>query len=213
LDIDYKVLLIDYKRLQKLDIDYKVLLIDYKRLQNLLIDYKRLQNLDIDYKILLIPLTTVIDIYLLGPRVIQSQPAAPSIQGRYLMGNWWRNVEKYCRNYIPFLVWGILSIGEQHRPKPTKGVHFRDFIHIYLSRPSIRKVCSVHFLELQKFVVSTFWDYKILWCLLFGTTKVCSVCFLGVQKFVVSSPESIIVMRHSVLSTSYVWISLCNHSS
>ena len=59
-------LLVDCKRLQKSDIDYKVLLIDYKRLQ----------KSDIDYKILLIPLTTVIDIYLLGPRVIQSQPAA-----------------------------------------------------------------------------------------------------------------------------------------
>ena len=157
MDIDYKVLLIDYKRLQKttkftnrlqkttkvrhrlqkLDIDYKVLLIDYKRLQ----------KSDIDYKTLLIPLTTVIDIYLLGPRVIQSQPADPSIQGRYLMGKWLGNVEKYCRNHIPFLVCRILSIGEQHRPKPTKGAHFRDFVYIYLSRPSIRKVCSVRFKE------------------------------------------------------------------
>ena len=47
-------------RLQMSDIDYKVLLIDYKRLQNLLIDYKRLQMSDIAYKNLLISLTTVI---------------------------------------------------------------------------------------------------------------------------------------------------------
>ena len=103
------------------------------------------------------------------------------------MGKWLGNVEKYCRNHIPFLVWGILSIGEQHRPKPTKGAHFRDFVYIYLSRPSIRKVCSVHFLELQKFVVSAFWEYKILWCLLFGTTKVWSVCFFRLQNFMMSA--------------------------
>jgi len=38
------------------------------------------------------------------------------------------------------------------------------FVYIYLSRPSIRKVCS--------------WDYKNLWCLLFGTTHF-SHPFLG----------------------------------
>jgi len=69
-----KLALTDYKsqtcttkftdRLQKSDIDYKVLLIDYKSLQ----------KSDIDYKNLLIPLTTVIDIYLLCPLLTKGYP-------------------------------------------------------------------------------------------------------------------------------------------
>ena len=50
------------------------------------------------------------------------------------------------------------------------------FVYIYLSRPSIRKVCSICFLRLQKSVMSAFWDYKSLH---FETTKICDVCFLG----------------------------------
>ena len=61
----------------------------------------------------------------------------------------------------------------------------------------ITKVCSICILRLQKFVVSTYWQYTIQQCLLFGTTKICSVCFshyktlqcslFGITNFIVSS--------------------------
>ena len=112
--IDYKRLqnvLIDYKRLQKLDIDYKVLLIDYKRLQ----------KSDIDYKNLLIPFTTVIDIYLLGPRVIQSQPAA-SIHSRQISHG---KMVGVCREILqePYSIFGLRNF--LHRRAAQAKTHLR----------------------------------------------------------------------------------------
>jgi len=126
LDIDYKSPTCTTKftgRLQKLDIDCKVLLIDYKRLQNLLIDYKRLQKSDIDYKILLIPLTTVIDINLLGPMVIQSQPAAP-IHSRQISDG---EMVGVCREILqePYSIFG-----------------FRNFIHRRAAQAKTHQRCA-----------------------------------------------------------------------
>ena len=54
---------------------------------------------------------------------------------------------------------------------------FQRFLFTYL--------CLSH--PLEKFVVSTFLDYKSLKCLLVETTKVCGLCLLSLQKFEVSA--------------------------
>ena len=93
------------------------------------------------------------------------------------------------------------------------------FVCLCLSRPSIRKVCSVCFFRLQKFVVCAFCHYtslqcalfhhKSLQCVLFVITKVCSVRFftkkvcsvllLSLQKFVVSA--FLLVLQHYFLTS------------
>ena len=120
----------DYKRLQK---STKV----GHRLQSLLIDYKDYKKVRHRLQSLLMPLFTVIDIYLSVLLLAKghSKTTCPihPIEGRYLMGKWLEYVQKYCRDHVPFLVWGILYKGEQQRPKSTQGAHFRDFcLHLFV---------------------------------------------------------------------------------
>jgi len=145
-------------------------------------DYKnvghRLQNV-------LIPLTTVIDIYLLVP-LIKGHPKSAwpihPIQGRYLMGKWLGYIQKYFRNHIAFLGWGILSREEQQRPKRYPRYAFKRFLftciclghlleNFVVSAFFITKVCSVHILELQKFVMSAFWRLQKFVVSAFKTTN------------------------------------------
>ena len=57
------------------------------------------------------------------------------------------------------------------------------FVYLCLSRPSIRKVCSVRFFRLQNFVVCVFSSQKFVVCA-FSSQKFV-VCAFSSQKFVV----------------------------
>ena len=105
----------------------------------------------------------------------------PSTRGTYLMGKLLRQVQKYYRNWILFLVWEISSRREQERPKCTWDAQLC-FVCLCWPRPfhqRLQKFVESAF-SLEKFVVFAF---LIEWFVVSAlvTTTVCSVRFLALQ--------------------------------